>query len=1176
MPELKLFLLGYPQVELDGSTVELDTRKTLALLAYLAIEAKLFSREALAAMLWPDNEPKSAYHNLRRSLWTLNKRLGQEWLEADRTSVRLNSEIGVWIDAAAFRDHIHESDRHAHAGDELCPACLLNLGAAVDLYRGGFMEGFTLPDSPAFDEWQFFIREDLEKQAAQALKKLACYHEDSGEWAPAIGLARRWLAMDLLNEAAHRLLMRLYARSDQQPAALRQYEICVQTLQKELGAAPQPETTALYEQIRARAAASPAPDETRADDSPAAPEPESPDQRSSGLPLAAFPQPLTPFVGRRSELKEVGDLLSDPGVRLLTLLGPGGMGKTRLAIEAAREESLAFRDGAHFVPLAPLSSSEYILSTIAKSLRFNVRESPDSLLAQMGAYLRPKEILLVLDNFDHLITAQSVEELIKLLENAPRLKLLVTSRARLALNSETVYPVKGMRFPELDPIRMDPQEMEKYSALQLFLQSARRVRPDFHLSIENFNSVIRICKAVQGMPLGIELATAWMELLSLEEIVAEIHNCLDFLETTQRDVPERQRSIRAVFNASWKMLNPSERDLFKRLSIFRGSFSRHAAGEVASAGLPELSGLVSKSFVYSLAEGRFVVHELLRQFGVDELQQDSGEWEAVQDRHSAYFLSLIAERAPDLFGPKYQATLEALDAEIENLRAAWDWAVEQSRFEPVDHALFGLYAYFTTRSLYWEFAARLQRTAQALESSLAVAPQDAPRRLLLAKILPLISATTYDFVSDARAQLVLRSLDLVNELGAERQMGVMFSYLAREYGDRLDPLQAVGMLQRSLNWLRESGDELAVTLTLQFLGSLLIRVGQPAQAKPVLEEAVAICKRRADRISLATSNALLADQLRFRWKGAYVEAERILLDCIEIYESIGSRFNASLVLLQLAQLADGFGEYQKTISWCQKGRQISIEIGRLDLVAAWLSWESIANLRLGDLEQARKLRQQSLQVARETNSRTDIIWGLLEMGEIERVAGNLALAEKFYQECAASHSDNPMSQIMAFYHKGMGDLSLSRGDLKSARRHFEESQTYARRDYNFWCAAYVTSSLGQVALGSGEIAAARQHFMDALQQAKDLGNPALMAFCLSGLARWYAASGDNERAIELGTLLMPLPATWQETRDQVSQIVIQAASRLAADRAAAAQERARGKDLDAALGEILEPDHEPG
>jgi predicted ATPase/DNA-binding SARP family transcriptional activator len=1169
LPQLKLFLLGYPRVELDGSTVELDTRKALALLAYLAIEAKAFSRETLAALLWPEYEPKSAYHNLRRALWTLNKNLDPEWLDANRLSLQLNPEADIWTDTAAFLEYMHNIQRHDHPGAELCQACLQDLTAAVALYHGGFLEGFSLPDSPAFDEWQFFLREDFEKRAAQALEKLARQHENSGEWPLALDYARRWLALDLLNEPAHYLLMRLYAQSGQRTAALRQYEICVQALQNELGAAPRPETTALYEQIRAKTAAGATPDELQPATTPAVAGLASSPPAAPGLPAANLPQALTPFVGRRLELDEIGALLSDPGVRLLTLLGPGGMGKTRLAIEAAREKSRAFRDGVYFIPLAPLSSPDYILSTIAKSLQFNVRESSDSLLRQLGAYLHPKATLLVLDNFEHLLNDQSVGELVKLLEDAPRLKLLVTSRARLALQSETIYLVKGMRFPKLAPARKDPQELERFSALQLFLLSARRVRPDFRLSRENLAPVARICEAVQGMPLGIELAAAWMELLSPEEISAEIHQSLDFLETAQRDVPERQRSIRAVFDASWKMLTSPERELFKRLSIFRGSFNRQAASEVAGAGLRELSGLVSKSFLYNLADGRYILHELLRQYGIEELRKDKRQWEAACDRHSAYYLSLFAEHAGDLFGPHYRTALEVLDAEIENLRTAWDWATESSQFEPIDQALFGLFSYFTTRSLHWEFAARMQRTAQALESSLTIAASDT-RRLLLAKILPLISATTYDMVSDARAQLTLRSFELMNELGAERQMGVIFSYLAREYGDRHDPQEAIVMLWRSLDRLRASGDELGVTLTLQLLGTQLLRVGQLAQARPVLEEAIAICKRRDDRIGLATGNTLLADLL-YR-DHAYARSERILLECIEIYESIGARVNAALVLLQLAQQADSSGEFAKGIAYCQQGRQIMIELGQSDLIAVWLSWESIANLRLGDLERARQLRQQSLALARETNDRTDIVWGLLEMGEIERVAGNLALAERYFQECVASHQDNPMTEVLAFYHKSMGDLSLSRGDFEAARRHFEESRALARRDYNFWCAAYATSGLGRVALAQDDVAAAREHFLDALWQAKELANPSMITIPLAGLAQWYAATGDDEGAIELGALLMHLPATWQETRDQVSQIVIASAARLPAERLAAAQDRSRGKGLDAVLGEILEPE----
>jgi tetratricopeptide (TPR) repeat protein len=327
---------------------------------------------------------------------------------------------------------------------------------------------------------------------------------------------------------------------------------------------------------------------------------------------------------------------------------------------------------------------------------------------------------------------------------------------------------------------------------------------------------------------------------------------------------------------------------------------------------------------------------------------------------------------------------------------------------------------------------------------------------------------------------------------------------------------------------------------------MLLRARQPAQARLELEKAIAICKRRDDRLGLVTSNTLLAELLY--QEHAYAEAECILLECVEIYESIGTRVNVALVLLQLAQQTDGYGQFAKSIAYCQKGRQIMIELGQSDLVAVWLSWESIATLRLGDLEHARQLRQQSLAQARETNDRTDIVWGLLEMGEIERVAGNLALAERYFQECFASHQDKPMTEVLAFYHKSMGDLALSRGDWEAAHRHFDESRALALRDYHFWCAAYATSGLGRVALAQDDFAAAQEHFLDALRQARQMGNPSLTTIPLAGIVHWYAVTGNDVKAIELGTFLMHLTATWHETRGQVSQILIASAARLPAER----------------------------
>jgi predicted ATPase/DNA-binding SARP family transcriptional activator len=1172
---LKLYLFGYPRLELEGQERSLETRKALALLAYLVIEDQPHSREALATMFWPELDSERAYHNLRRSLWTINKTLGKDWLDSSRDTLVLNSDARVWTDVNAFQNHLSECERHGHRPEETCPACIPHLSAAATLYAGDFLAGFDLPDSPAFDEWQFFLREALKKQAAQTLEKLALQQAEENQFEQAIELARRWLALDALHEPAHRLLMRLYAQTDQRPAALRQYEICQETLGKELGIDPQPETRALYEQIRSGAghvASDGLPPNKLGIETPAvAPAPPAPPE----APVSNLPGSLTPFIGRQAELDEIGQLLATPDLRLLTLLGPGGSGKTRLAIQAAHEKQSLFTDGVFFVSLAPLSSTESLLPAIAKAVRYPIREKETSLIQQLSHYLRLKQVLLVLDNFEHLISDESVHELVTLLEAAPQMKVLVTSRARLNFKGEHLYPVKGMHLPSPFEVIQDPLALQEFSAVQLFTQSARRIQPAFALTGQNASPVVDICRAVQGMPLGLELAASWLELLEPYAVLSEIRSSLDFLETSQRDVPDRQRSLRAVFDTSWKMLSPAERALFMQLSIFRGSFTRQAAQQIATAALPVLSGLISKSFLYSLPDGRYAIHELLRQYGYDELRRDSQAWSAVRDRHSAFYLDELAVAQEGMHGSQYMQVLEQvlgqLDADYENLRSAWDWAIETGQCERIERALYSLYGYLLMRGLALEGRSILEKLAASLERDTSTVQ----RRILLAKTLVLISSLTYDVVSDVRLQIVQRAMQLLDKPGMERQMGLFYSRLAFEYGTRLDPQEGMRMLHRSLDWLRQAGDSYAESQTLQFLGNLLIMTGQFEEAKQTLEQANAICQRRGDRLSMAIINSILGD-IYYR-DGDADRCEQLLLDCWETFKQIGDQINIIATLANLGQISETMGKFDKSIAYIQEQIRIARQIGILDIVASGLSWESIVNLRKGDIERARQLRQESLELARAIDDRTDIVWGLLELGEIERVAGNLDKAQSLLQQCNAMHQDTPRSEVQAFYYKGMADLALDRGEHETAMRHFEQSRELARRDYNSWCVVYSDLGLGRSTLASGDLPATREHLFNAFNILRDEWGsmPPLYTLGLEIWAEYCAARGDFRRAVELSSLVIQHPATWQDYRDRAGQLIQRCAAHLPSGELSAAQVKGRKLDLFDTTQEILEERIEP-
>jgi len=319
---LILRLLGPPLIELDGCTVQLGRRKAVALLAYLALTRQVHSRDALATLLWPELDQSHARGQLRRTLSLLNRTLGEEWLAVDRETTQWAPEGEAWIDVERFRECLADCAAHGHPPERACTACVPLLSEAIDLYQDGFLSGFTLPDAPAFDEWQFFEGEALRDQVADALQRLARWHGERAEHEAAIRYARRWLALDPLHEPAQRELMALYARSGQRAAALRQYAECERILEEELGVPPSPETAQLYERIR-----------DREDLTGCRWESEGKPVRSAEL--SNLPAQSTPFVGREQELAELSRMLADPEVRLVTVLGPGGSGKTRLALEAA-------------------------------------------------------------------------------------------------------------------------------------------------------------------------------------------------------------------------------------------------------------------------------------------------------------------------------------------------------------------------------------------------------------------------------------------------------------------------------------------------------------------------------------------------------------------------------------------------------------------------------------------------------------------------------------------------------------------------------------------------------------------------------------------------------------------------------------------------------------------------
>jgi len=950
-------------------------------LAYLAVTGASHRRDRLAVLFWPESDAVRAQNALRYTLSLLRKALNGAWLVVDRETVGLDGSEKRAVDVVRFRDLLAECRAHGHPGNEVCPECWPLLIEAVELYQGDFMAGFTLRGSSEFDDWQALETEALRRELAGALERLVGGYAAQGEVERGMAYAQRWLALDALDEAAHRCLMRLYAGSGQQAAALRQYEMCERVLREELGVSPSRETRALCQAIREGRVPQLQVSPPAFVEVPAAPR--------HNLPA----QP-TPFVGREGELDQMAELLGDPGCRLLTVVGAGGMGKTRLAIQAAEEHLQAFADGAWFVPLASLESVDLLASTILDVLDVPLSESVHP-KEQLLHVLRGRKVLLVLDNFEHLLEGTAL--VTEMLREAPHLKVVVTSRERLNVRGEWLLPLGGMEYPEEE---MAGVREEEYSAIELFVQCARRVRPDFTLARAGAPWVARICQLVEGMPLAIELAAPRVRVMECEGIAEEIEGGLGFLATTLRDVPERHRSMRAVFDHSWGLLSDEERSVLRKLSMFRGGFRREAGEAVAGASLEVLSSLVDKSWVRSPPSGRYEMHELIRQYASEHLEGDPAEGDQVRDRHSRYYGAFLEEREESLHGWGQAETFREILEEMDNVWYAWRWAVERGHVETLGRIVEALWRMGVVRGWYHEVSQALEQAATMLRLRLDVTALDrgSPAReegsVVLADILSRQAYLHHLLGLPERAMGSCReSLALLQDVehGAKRDSvyiyaKLMLGQLLRASGDST---QCEQLFREALAHAEEAGDPWGREDALFWLGNQARNEGRYSEAERFLRQGIAI----ADETGEQWVKAAYLENLSYVLcaEGEYERAEILAQESLQIRQEIGDRRNSGYSFVRLGEIATALGRYELAGRYFQRSLGIAKEIGDAYIEAEALNGQGTLALALGDHAETKGLFAETLSIAREGRHAgyyADALTGLgraaLGLGEVQQ------------------------------------------------------------------------------------------------------------------------------------------------------------------------------------------------
>lgn len=930
---LRLRLFGAPTMEVDGVAHALPFERRHQLVAFLALRRDWAGRAELARLLWPGQAEKLAYANLRKTLFRLQPLPWASAVEARGQALR----CAVPTDLLDFEAAL-AADRSADA---------------VALGSGEFLAGFEDDGNEAWSSWLGFERDRL----AQAWRGAALARlEEGDDVAAAIALSARLLERDPLDEAALAAHLRSLARDGQRGRARQAYRLYADRLRDELGLTPGADLKLLHDELGTTAG----PAEGRA--------------------AGAGRGPDRAFVGRAVELRRVEELLTGDACRLLTLLGPGGVGKTRLARQALQRLAPRFADGAVFVPLEDVATPAELGGRLAREAGVRLAGSADA-VDQAIESLRGRRLLLVLDNLEQVVAGTPLLD--RLLAGCPHMRMLVTSRVRLGSAAEWTFVVDGLPCPEPE----DRDEIEGFDAARLFIAAARRVEPGLVIAPEAA-AIVDICRRVNGLPLALELAAAWTRVLSCEAIAAELAQGMDLLRTVEAGQPPRHGSIALVFEQSWRLLTPAEREALARLSVFRGGFTAEAARIVAGTSWPVLGALADKSMLHKHgdrgARQRLALHPLLHEFAAERL--DHASREETERAHAHHFLRLLTQNRTSLQRGEREA-LRQLDADYDNSRAAWRWAAAHGAVELLAQCALALLAYFDDRGRFEE------------------------------------------------------GLTLLGEAGAaesDPRHGPLLASVAAHFAYRLDRYaEAAQRAERAYGATRDRGTRLRC---LKVLGGCALRLGR-------LDEAHAHFSRGLEQVSVETDArtvAALLDNLALVEKsmGRYEEAMRLSMESLAHYQRLGDMAGAALCLNNLGVAQMDRGELDAAGNHFAQGLALCEGQDLLSTRGMLLANMTELAMKRNDLATAAGYVARALDVVLATGNRSVECWLRLQQMQLAVKRDDLASARESLQAALVLAMDigRPYLQLAGL--SCFGELLAAQGEKASAARvmHFVAAQ----------------------------------------------------------------------------------------------------------------------------------------
>ncbi len=996
---LEITLLGEIVIRVDGQPLtQFRSQTEIALLAYLAHTGQTHGRESVADLLWEARSTSQSLSNLRTTLARLRKRVG-DGLVVSRKTVAIDTAVHTQTDTARLQTRL------THAQQD--PTAVHLLAEGLALYRGEFMSGFSLPQAPRFNDWLIIEQERLRQIAMRGYRQLAQWQEGQGAFTAGVITARQWVAWDPLDEMAQQMLMRLLAYDGRRAEALAVYEKCRHLFAAELGTSPAPATTALYHKIQG-------------DNLP----------RPRLLPTAVhnLPRALSPLFGRQKEIDALTQTLLDPAYPLVSVTGVGGIGKTSVALAAGRElvaqQSPVFQDGVWFVSLeeagmdTAVDVPEKVAALVGQALRLSFHNQ-GPLWPQLLGQLARQKLLLIFDNIEQFLPLAS-DLIMTLLEAGPHIQLLVTSRTTLALAATVAFPLTGL------PIPADASaEALHNDSVRLFAARAAKMPAPFQLE-KHLAEVVAICQFVDGLPLAVELAAASLGRLLMGEILPALTSNLHLLNSTRHDLPPRQRTLQAVFEHTWQLLDGREKTLLAQIAIFRGGFTRQAAEAVLAGSQAGLYSLQYHALLTRDETGRFRLHPLIRQLAVarGEREMDTAVAQAAH-HHSHYYLHLFSQQTLPLRRGAPHPLMTSLQLEQNNLQLAWEYAIQHAEWADMAPSVEAVQHFYHQSGLFQDGLAQLHLAQQALSLSTAD-PATLPPSLKAD--LYQAEAALWQPISQFEAALTALHHALAQEcihpltkINAHLVWGLVLDSKGDYPGSLAQHQTASDLLAGTDEWL-------LWTRSQQGIGWALIQLGQIEAASAPLQQALDFAQRADDTFGQMMTLTFLGVQARRRNQHAL--AQQCYEQALALAQALGERLTEGKLLSNLGvlssmrfRLSDAQRYLAQALAIFEQinvPRNHSITSGDLGVV----------HMRLGNYAEAQPLLEQSLALARQIEDRYGEAWALIWLSRVRLVQGQAAEALALAQagrDLAEELGVRPL-QVDGLARMGQALLVLAEGD----------------------------------------------------------------------------------------------------------------------------------------------------